>query len=90
MPFCRGSKRLPTSTEPGAEAFFASRGGVCVYVKVHDHNFRVQFATVDAHGTVSPDEQRGADQALEVARAALREHRHALGDLFDKVARART
>ena len=61
---------MPSGTEPGVEAFFASRGGVCVYVKVEGHNFRVQFAAPDAHGTVSEGaDGPAADKALTLARS---------------------
>ena len=82
---------MPTGAEPDVEAFFASRGGVCVYVKVEGHNFRVQFADPDAHGTVSEGaDGPAAERALKLARSALTKHSLALADLFDKVARGRT
>ena len=82
---------MPSGAEPAVEAFFASRGGVCVYVRVEGHNFRVQFADREAHGTVSEGaDGPAADKALKLARSALNKHADSLADLFDKVARGRT
>lgn len=82
---------MPSRAELGVDAFFASRAGVCVYVKVDGRDFRVQFAAPDAHGTVSEGgEGVSADKALQLARAALAKHGAALNGLFEKVARART
>lgn len=74
----------------GAGDFFASRAGVCVYVKGRRGVFRVQFAAPDAHGVVQDDDREGAAEALEVARAALRRHATQLAPLFEEVARKRT
>jgi hypothetical protein len=82
---------MPSGVEPDVEAFFASRGGVCVYVKVQGHTFRVQFADPNAHGTVSEGaDGPAAERALELARSALTKHSVALAGLFDQVARGRT
>jgi len=81
---------MSSIAEPDAEAFFASRGGVCVYVKVDGRNFRVQFAAPEAHGIVSEGEGPAADKALKLARSALEKHAPALAGLFEKIARART
>lgn len=81
---------MSPTTEPDADAFFASRQGVCVYVNVEGHNFRVLFAAPDAHGTVSEGEGPAADKALKLARSAMQKNGPALAGLFEQVARART
>lgn len=80
---------MTSVTEPKAHEFFASRSGVCVYVKVQGHAVRVQFATMDALG-VAENASAGAEQAVIAARAALHRHRDELAPLFDKVARRTT
>lgn len=70
--------------------FFASRSGVCVYVRVRGKTFRVQFARIDAEGIVAEDTQPGAHEALEVARSAIRARQAELSHLFEKVARGQT
>lgn len=79
-----------STAELAADSFFASRAGVCVYVTIGKHRFRVQFADARAHGVVTEGEREGADEAVRVARTALREHEAALVPLFAKVARSVT
>jgi hypothetical protein len=79
-----------TSTEPKAEDFFASRSGVCVYVAVRGQTYRVQFAGTDAHGVVTEGTPQGAEEALDLARAARRKHQGALSKLFEEVALRQT
>lgn len=81
---------MSSAAEPEAEAFFASRAGVCVYVKVAGQNFRVQFVAPDADGTVSEGDGPAADKALLLARSAMKKHAPALTGLFEQVARDRT
>lgn len=73
-----------------AKDFFASRGGVCVYVTVRKRAVRVQFATPDAHGVVTDASREDAEEAIHIARAALRQHAQSLAPLFDRVARSLT
>jgi hypothetical protein len=78
------------TTEVTADSFFASRSGVCVYVRVGKQKFRVQFADAEANGVVTGGEREGADEALRVARSALQRHAAELVPLFAKVARSIT
>jgi hypothetical protein len=75
-----------TLDEPRAEDFFLSRSGVCVYVTVQNHAFRVQFVAPTAQGVVAEQEHDAAEEALDIARAALRRHEAELAPLFEKVA----
>ncbi|HKY39304.1 MAG TPA: hypothetical protein VJN18_25375 [Polyangiaceae bacterium] len=78
------------AAEPQPDDFFTSRSGVCVYVKVHTHTFRVQFATADSQGVVTEGTAEGAEVALQLARAAVQKHQAALAVLFENVARRLT
>jgi hypothetical protein len=78
------------SPELTVENFFASRSGVCVYVTIRKQTFRVQFVDAAAQGVVVEGSADGADEALLVARSALKQHAEALEPLFAKVARAST
>ena len=80
---------MTSVVEPKAHEFFASRSGVCVYVKVQGHAVRVQFATMDALG-VAENASAGAEEAVTVARTALQRHRSELAPLFEQVARRMT
>lgn len=72
-----------------AEQFFVSRTGVCVYVTVQRRSFRVQFASVDAHGVVV-GQGEGAEAARLAAQAALKKHAAILAPLFEEVSRRMT
>jgi hypothetical protein len=74
--------------EPAADEFFATSGGVCVYVNVHARAFRVQFATPDAPGSAGDTSAAGASEAIAVARAAFVKHREKLTPLFERIAEA--
>jgi hypothetical protein len=82
--------KIIACVEPSVGEFFASRSGVCVYVRVRGKTFRVQFARIDADGIVAEDTQPGALEALECARLAIRKHQAELAHLFEKVARGQT
>lgn len=76
--------------EPVARAFFASRSGVCVYVTVRGHAYRVQFASPESTGVVAGARAPEADEALRLARSALHKHHASLASLFESVALKRT
>jgi hypothetical protein len=78
------------AAELNAQDFFASRAGICVYVVVSQHRFRVSFVDEDAQGVIDDDAHEGAAEALRQARVALARYRPELGPLFEKVARSRT
>jgi hypothetical protein len=71
---------------PRAEDFFMARSGVCVYVTVRNCTFRVQFVAATSQGLVADQPREGADEALVIARAALRRHEAKLAPLFEQVA----
>jgi hypothetical protein len=81
---------MATAVELQPEEFFASRSGVCVYVKLRGQTFRVQFASADAHGVVTEGTSPDAAAALDLAKAALHKHQAELAPLFEKVARGTT
>jgi hypothetical protein len=81
---------MVTASEIKVEHFFASRGGVCVYVTVRRRAFRVQFASPQAQGVVAEAEHADAEEALGLARAALERYAVGLTPLFEKVARGMT
>lgn len=81
---------MTAGAELRAQDFFASRSGVCVYVTVSQHRFRVHFVDEEARGVVDDEAREGASEALRLAREALRRNRSELGALFEKVARSRT
>jgi hypothetical protein len=82
---------MQAQAEPTAADFFASRAGVCVYVRVAGRAIRVRFASTDAQGSVAEAlPAADAEQAVKVARAALDKYRDALAPLFEKVARGQT
>ena len=75
---------------PEADDFFSSRSGVCVYVAVGQHRFRVQFADLDARGIVTEREHPDAALAASLARVAVQKHRLALTKLFEEAGRRKT
>ena len=82
---------MPDAIEPAAEEFFASPGGVCVYVYVGGQAIRVQFDSPDGQAVAqrAPDagaEQAGAEQALAAATTARDKHKVLLAPLFELVA----
>jgi len=79
-----------TAGQLKAQDFFASRSGVCVYVIVSQHRFRVQFVDEASRGVIDDDAHEGAAEALRQARDALEKYRAELVPLFEKVARSRT
>jgi hypothetical protein len=75
------------AVEPTAEEFFASPGGVCVYVSMGGRVFRVEFDSPDVPGVVREATAVGAAEALAAATRALDKHRTQLQSLFERVAR---
>jgi hypothetical protein len=72
--------------EPTAEEFFASAGGVCVYVNAGGRAFRVQFDSLDGAGFVQGMTDDGEAEALAVAKTALDRYKSQLEPLFLRVA----
>jgi hypothetical protein len=67
--------------EPAASAFFASPGGVGVYVAAGQRAIRVDFESLEAGGTVTESDEL-AHTALLLARAAFCKHRAVVAPLF--------
>lgn len=81
---------MAAAGEIKAQDFFTSRAGLCVYVNVSQHTFRVQFVDEASQGIIDDDAHAGAAEALRLARAALQKYRAELAPLFEKISRSRT
>ena len=80
---------MSNTSSPKADAFFASRAGVCVYVMVQGRSIRVCFPSPGAEGRIEDGgtaEQSAA--ALAAATAAFASYRDALKPLFAQIAEA--
>jgi hypothetical protein len=75
--------------EPSAADFFASPGGVCIYVTIGGRAFRVQFESPEGPPITSETTQPGADKAVAMASHAFAKHRVELTRLFEQVERER-
>jgi hypothetical protein len=74
---------------PPAKDFFASPGGVCVYVEVRKIGIRVTFQSPDAAGETRLGTTADCLEALRLATLGMKMHREKLLPLFAKVARER-
>ena len=74
--------------ETSVGEFFVSRSGVCVYVTVRGHAFRVRFETAHAPG-VAEGVAQGAEEALQRARLAADARKAELAPLFERAAQDR-
>lgn len=72
--------------EPKADDFFATAGGVCVYVKLGRRAVRVQFASPNAPAAIDGDDQAAPQEAVAVATRAFQANKHRLLPLFDHIA----